>query len=108
MQSLRAEARELLRRLIDSDLELSEFCAEHGIDGRSLNCWRRNMERHEATMVAPQSSASQGLRLVELVPTTSPRPPTTYRVHVGDVVIQLDDQFDDDTLARLVRVVTQC
>jgi len=103
-----AEARELLSRLSHSDMDLPEFCARHGIDGRSLNCWRWNLERRESRDVAPLTHPPQRLRLVEVLPATTPRPPATYRVHVGDVVVEIDDSFDEGTLARLLRVVTRC
>jgi len=103
-----AEARELLFRLSDSNMDLPEFCARHGIDGRSLNCWRRNLERRENPDIAPLTHPAQRLRLVEVLPATTPRPPATYRVHVGDVVVELDDGFDEGTLACLLRVVTRC
>lgn len=81
-----------------SGLELRDFCERRGIDGRSLNCWRLNLGAHEPE---PQ------LRLVEVVGPQSARK-AEYRVEVGDVVVQVDDDFRDDTLARLLRVVAAC
>lgn len=103
-----AEAREFLGQLVDSNMELPEFCARHGIDGRSLNCWRLNLERRRDVGVPPPARASEGLRLVEVLPMTARRPPATYRVHVLDLVVEVDDSFDEETLARLLRVVTRC
>lgn len=81
-----------------SGLELREFCERRGIDGRSLNCWRLNLGAQE-----PEPT----LRLVEVV---GPQPArkAEYRVEVGDVVVRVDDDFRDDTLARLLRVVAGC
>lgn len=103
-----AEAREFLGRLSDSDMGLPEFCARHGIDGRSLSCWRRNLKRRRDPDMASLTPSPQRLRLFEVLPATTARPPATYRVHVGDVVVELDDSFDEGTLARLLGVVTRC
>lgn len=102
-----AEARELLDRLLDSNMKLPEFCAEHGIDGRSLNCWRRNLARRRHADAAP-APGPQRLRLVEVLPSTPPGPSPTYRVVVGSVVIELDHHFDEHDLTRLLRAVTRC
>ncbi len=42
------EARDLLDELRGSGLGMVEFCARAGVDGRSLNCWRFNLERKGA------------------------------------------------------------
>jgi len=101
------EACALLDRLADSGLKLPKFCAELGIDGRSLNCWRRNLARRRRPGVT-SAPAPQRLRLVEILPSAPPQPAASYRVSVGDVVIELDDHFDERTLARLLRVVGGC
>lgn len=94
------DARELLDAWFGSGQQLVEFCKLHGVDGRSLNCWRRNL-----------SAASKGegapLRLLEVV-TPQPVVRAEYRLVVGDVIVQVDDAFRDDTLARLLRVVAAC
>lgn len=92
-----ADARELLREWQHSDLELSDFCEGRGVDGRSLNCWRINLG-------VRRRSSHGALRLVEVVG-TPPARHAAYRVILGDVVVQVDDDFRDDTLARLLRIV---
>ena len=92
------DAWELLDEWEASGLELRDFCEQRGINGRSLNCWRLNLGARE-----PEPT----LRLVEVV-TAQPAHKAEYRVAVGDVVVQVDDDFRDDTLARLLRVVSAC
>lgn len=84
-----------------SGLELGEFCRRQGVDGRSLNCWRRNLGGH----ASPTGAAS--LRLVQVVGAKALHT-AVYRLEVGDTVVQVDDDFRDETLARLLRVVMAC
>jgi hypothetical protein len=99
-----SEALELLDELERSGLELPAFCASHGLDGRSLNCWRHNLGGHTSACLPPPS-----LRLVEVVaPVADVAPSASYRLHIGAVCIEVDDHFRDATLARLLRVASTC
>lgn len=97
------DAAELLRALSRSGLSRTEFCRRHGIDGRSLHCWELNLGRGSEHVVPK----APGLRLLE-VTVARPGPSATYRVHVGDLSVEVDDHFADDTLARLVAVLASC
>jgi hypothetical protein len=46
--------------------------------------------------------------LVELVP--APRTPaqTRYLVRVGDIAVELSDDFEEETVLRLVRILRSC
>lgn len=108
------EAAELVRALEISGQDLTSFCGRIGIDPRSLHCWRLNLRRR-----APPPPT---VRLVEVGAWTPPpaerssasllavsgAPPSTYRLHVGAVVVEVDDHFRPDTLARLLQVVRAC
>ncbi len=97
------DAWELLGDWRESDLELPEFCAQRGIDGRSLNCWRLNLGAQAPSQEEPD------LRLVEVVGhQAAPTRRAVYRLSVDDVVIELDDDFQEDTLVRLLRVAGAC
>lgn len=98
------DATELLRELEASGQDLASFCFTHGIDGRSLRCWRMNQGRR---LPAPASTRPPALRLVE-VTAAPPRPAGSYRVRVGDIVVEVDDNFREDTLGRLLHVVRAC
>jgi hypothetical protein len=93
-----AEARELLREMRVRNVSLADLARERGVDGRSLNMYRLNLEPAEQE-VAP-------LRLVELVPT--PTAASRYVVRCGELSVEVDDQFDDQVLRRLLRVVASC
>ncbi len=94
------DAVELLDALERSGRSLADFCHAAGVDGRSLNCWRQNLRRSRAPTV--------GLRLVEVTPTRPASPPALYRVVLGGVEIEVDDDFRAETLARLLAVVAGC
>lgn len=90
-----AEAAELLAAQADSGLSMSAWCAAEGIDGRSLSAYRSRLP---------------AVRLLELAvpPASPPSAPAVYRLVVADVVVELDDGFRADTLARLLDVVRAC
>lgn len=97
----REEAEALLAAWQGSSERLAQFSRARGIDGRSLHCWWLNLRRQRQ---APREQAPQ-LRLVELsLPTRQAR----YRVFVGDIHVEVDDDFHEDTLARLLAVVSAC
>jgi transposase-like protein len=80
----------------------ARWAREHGIDGRSLNAWRVNLERGSAAR--PKRTP---LRLVELVPSARVAA-ARYVVRCGQLAIELDEHFDEATLRRLLRVVAAC
>ena len=91
-----AEAEELLSQWRISGQALGEFCRALGVDGRSLSCWRLNLARRKAP---------PGLRLVELkVPPRTGR----YCIDIDGILIELDDDFRDETLARILKIVSRC
>lgn len=98
----REEAVELLEEHATGTQTLRAFCAARRIDARSLHCWKLNLAR-------PGSRGSRGpaLRLVELVAKPS-RADRRYLLHVGDVTIEVGDDFEDEQVARLVALARAC
>lgn len=80
----------------------AEWAREHGIDGRSLNSWRVNLERGSA-----KPTKKRRVRLVELV-AAPPVQPVRYVIRLGDVAVEFDQHFDDATLRRVLQVVAAC
>lgn len=78
----------------ESGEALSDWCQENGVDGRSLNCWRRNIGWREPN------------DLVELVPGLVPA--ARYVVRVDGLEVEVGDDFQESTLARLLRVLVAC
>ena len=88
-----------------SGLPRTEWARAHGVDARSLNAWRMNLERR-----GQQGPPESQLRLVELVsgeaPVTSAG--SGVRLVVGDLVVEVDRGFDPGTLGRVLDVVAPC
>ena len=98
------DARRCLTAVKASRGGLGEWAREHGIDGRSLNLWRANLERR-GTVHRPVVPP----RLVELVPRApreDKRVPLVLRV--GGVELEVGGHFDEGLLRRLVGVLKSC
>ena len=89
------EAAEMVSAWRTSQLALPEWCATHGIDGRSLRYW------------AGRLSMPTAIHMVE-VTAALPRERPTLRVSIDDVNIEVPDDFTADTLARVLSVVRGC
>ncbi len=99
-----AEARSLLAEAEASGVSRSTWARSRGVDARSLNAWRLNLERR-----AQPGPWAEPFHLVELVPTArEPRPGQFYNVRCGPFSVELDERFEDETLQRLLRVVATC
>lgn len=108
-----AEARALLAKVAKSGDDIGAWARARGIDGRSLNAWRMNLERRGATgrgVVARARPSMPRAQLVELVPTSISSIPRAarYSLRVGDVEIGFGDDFREDTLARALGVLRRC
>lgn len=96
-----ADARACLDAARASGLTRTEWAHDNGVNARSLNAWRLNLDRRDAP--------SRPVDFLELVPATassSPRP--RLRVRHGDLVVEVPADFDDDHLLRVLRVVAAC
>lgn len=98
------DARRCLAAAKASQASLAEWSRAHGVDGRSLNLWRVNLERRGG----PRPSGA--LKVVELVPVpTSPsgtRGP--FRLHIRGVELEVGADFDEQALGRLVGLLKSC
>lgn len=97
------EAEACLAAVAASGLGRAAWAHRQGIDARSLNAWRLNLERGKST-----PGDRRALRVVELVPTTPPRSNTRYEVRCGRFVVEVDEDFDERVLSRLLAVVAGC
>lgn len=99
------DARRCLTAVKASGHELGAWAREHGVDGRSLNLWRVNLERRGVLRVRAAAP-----RLVELV-VARPAvvvPQAPFVLRIGGVELEVGDQFDEASLRRLVGVLKSC
>ncbi len=105
---------------------LGRWARAHGIDGRSLNAWRINLEaRAKSTSRRPprtkaalakaalaKAAPAKSTQLVEFVPRSRVElvVPTSarYVVRIEGAELEVGDDFDAETVARLVRVLRSC
>lgn len=99
------EARRFLDAVACSGLERADWARQHGIDARSLNAWRLVVARKDGQGRGRRAS-SGSLEFLELVPTPlSPARPAVLGLHLGDILLEVPADFDDDHLRRVLQVV---
>jgi hypothetical protein len=108
-----AEARRCIARVARSGLTPAAWARSVGIDGRSLHAWTVNLARGDRGRLASGESPSRGRRrrakLVELVPAQIiSSHSASYVVRVGQVAVEVGDQYDEDALRRLIGVLRSC
>lgn len=96
----REEALALLSELASTGESLVQFSRRRSLDARSLRCWKLNLARGGGR------PDGEPLRLMEV--TLPPSRPSRCRVLVGDLAVEVEDDFQETTLARLLSVVRSC
>jgi hypothetical protein len=96
----RDEAVRFLNQADVSGLPRATWARQNGIDARSLNLWRVILNRKDRV--------PSNLRLVELIPHASDSARTGVRVRRGELVVEVDADFDEQALARVLAVVARC
>jgi len=113
------DARRCVSAAETSGLTSTEWARQQGIDARSLHAWRMNLKlgkkprRSKKASAKSTSSKRPGpARMVELVPRVSVSGPIAtrarYAVRCGELSIEFGEDFEDETLRRLVRVIASC
>lgn len=96
------DARACVKAAKAAGLGLGAWARRHGVDGRSLHAWSVNLGLASSALARPG--------LIELVPRGVPAGPgpARYVVRIGETAVEVGDDFEDDTLARVVRVLRAC
>ncbi len=91
-------------------LAQTEWARLHGIDGRSLFAWGIKLGQvKKAPHGKPKRSRRKSGRLVELIPEERPpKQPARYLVRCGQFDVEVDGNFNETILARLLSVVATC
>lgn len=102
------EARALLAEVKAAGGDLTAWARAHGVDGRSLHAWYRNLTRRggESRSTRRRRVSDPALRLVEIV--ARPSMDGRYVLKVANVEVAVDDNFQEETLRRLLAVLRSC
>jgi len=95
-----AEAVAVIEEARRRGVKPSVVSREHGIDGRSVQAW--------GMALAKRRSPAPSEGLLELVPVVATSARHSYRVWVGDLSIEVCDDFDEHSVRRLVTVLRAC
>jgi hypothetical protein len=96
------EARELLSSWSRSGEAMSSWCAQRGINWYSLSAYKGWPGRREDGLVEVEVATRA------TVTTSAVSSSRRYRVVLGSRIVELVEDFDDDVLLRLLRVVEAC
>lgn len=105
------EAVELLGQWERSGERMSSWCAARGLNWYSLSAYKGRL----ATILDRKSRGEVAFSEVAFAEVVVNEPVERlvpiggrYRVELGEVVVEVDDRFQDATLRRLLRVVATC
>ena len=102
------DARQCLAAVKASGLSRGQWAQRHGIDGRSLFAWAKNLEGGEGSRgMKEKGKGKKHSGLVELVPGAR-RAASRYVIRCGQLAVEVDEHFDETTLGRLLKVVSAC
>ena len=101
------DARACLAAATAGGLSPTEWARQNGVDGRSLFAWTRNIARGHSRRGTKSGRRRKATGIVELVPDRA-LAGSRYLVRCGRLSVEVDDHFDEATLARLLRVVAAC
>ena len=98
------DARRCLAGVKSSGGDLGAWARSHGIDGRSLNLWRANLERRGVAGL--RAGRPKGVELVPAPPLAVAR--ESYVLRIAGVELEVGENFDERSLRRLVGVLKSC
>lgn len=103
------DARRCMAAAKAAGVRRGEWAQQHGIDGRSLFAWGKNLDRGDRTRSTkkPVRKRKKHSGLVELVAGASPAG-RRYLIRCGQLGVEVDEHFNEATLARLLRVIVAC
>lgn len=111
------DARQCLAAAMAEGMTLYGWCTANNVAPSRLYRWRQRLAAAavgepqfvEVTAAAPVAPARPPA-ILQLAPPPVPpaAPPARYEVHVGGCHVVVGDDFRDEILARLLRVVRAC
>lgn len=102
------EARALLAKVKVAGGDIGAWARAHGIDGRSLHAWSRNLARR-GRAARSRRAADPALRLVEIVASSAASPiGGRYLLRLANAEVELGDNFREETLRQILAVLRSC
>lgn len=101
-ESLHETWRKRVARWRESGLTAQEFAAKTGLNRHTLRMWSSQLRR-ERRRSGPRARHRRGPRFIELQ--TVPASGSVLEVALGDVVVRVPADFDQDALRRVLAVV---
>lgn len=100
------EAEKLISEWEGSGERISDWCSNRGINWHSMNGYKSLRTRQSRSAFVELTVEDTGVPIpAASVPSTECR----YRIFLGDDVgIEVDGHFRDETLLRLIRLVSSC
>lgn len=98
------DARACLKKVEESGMERTPWARANGVDARSLHAWWLALERRKRH---DHALTCTPVRFVEVVAEPTPSR-ASYWIHIDDMVVEIDDDFQEATLRRLLGVVQSC
>ena len=95
-----SDARVLLKAQRSSGMSIAAFSQHLGFKARRLEHWNSKLKIKEE-----QSLAFPGFMQIEVKPVTELIKRTELEVVVGDVVVRVKQNFDDETLRRVISIL---
>ena len=101
---------EHLARWRRSGLSQSQYCRQHGLRWHTFHYWRKKLDGITAT-----KAGGSRLRLVPLTALEIPREPSNpaphpaprLRIHVGSLMVEVEERIDAEILKRLVSALAE-
>lgn len=104
------DARRCMAAAMKAGLNEGDWARSHGIDGRSLFAWSKNLARGDHSRggkrLAPKARRRKP-KMVELV-SSGQSESARYVVRCGKLTVEFDERFDEGTLARVLKIVAAC
>jgi len=103
------DARRCMAAAKAAGVSRGEWARQHGIDGRSLFAWGKNLERGDKTRGTKKTVRKRKRLggLVELIADTR-RVESRYVIRSGQLAVEVDDNFEEATLTRLLKIIAAC
>lgn len=91
------DARRCLAAVRDSGEDRAAWARRNGVDPRSLNAWRINLDR-----------SAPGPRLLELVPRRVEVPQSVLVIRCGPFAVDVPNDVDESVLTKVLAVLAAC